>query len=477
MSKTQNNINQIDWRYIFIINELYPYIDRITQPEFNVISKFTCQKLRPKIFNKVYLLGENIYFYFNYKNLNFKEIKILKKYSDYLAYPYSHFTLEDEVGSGLVNSREYGISNKLAEEISVFGSYIKALEVKRVNECFYDLHSPVFTLSNLTWLKLYICAVPLLSFLKIGNHLQNLQKLILKSVTFIELSKQEISFNVANFPQSLEYLLIEDIRVAIWDYTPRIDNLIDPPRIGVPVKDGDLPGIEIPNLKRLHVGNGNVSNFVRKLLKCNTKIEELIFEEFITKQAVFEQLSLLKSLRKFKLLGVSPEFPYIAWDTSLPIPELPSVSNLELRFQYLEFASNVEFFDISSYFPNLRELTIHLNNLNAAEFDINNFISKNFPSFHTLDVFRIVDIPEDEVDYPYFVNFNWKNFVKIKCLILELNSLPLSKIDFNIFPDELKEIRKQCSMRELNEEYINNNRDLFKKWKVEFKGKFIYFRK
>jgi hypothetical protein len=477
MSIPQNNNNQIDWRYIFILNELYRYIDAVTLREFRIISKFTRKKLSGKIFSKSYLLGEKIIYYFNIYNLDIEELEVLDSYSGYLMCPPRCFIDEDDIGSCLINTRRYGLSKKLVEEISEFRSYIKILEVKRLKECFYDLYSTVFSLSNLTQLELIICTVPLLPFLNIGNHFQSLQTLIFKSVTFIELSKQEISFDVANFPQSLEYVLIENMRVGRLNYVPGIDSLIHPQYTGGLVQDGNLQGIKIPNLKRLHVGDGSFSNFVGKLLKCNTKIEELIFEKFAIKQAVIEQLSLLKSLRKFKLYDLSPEFPHIACDTHLPIPELPSVTNLELRFKYLEFASDVKFFDISSYFPNLRELTIHLDSLNITEFDINNFISKNFLSFHNLDVFRIIDIPEDEVDYPYFVNFNWKNFVKIKCLILELNSLPLSKIDFNIFPDELKEIRKQFSMRELNEEYINNNRDLFKKWKVEFKGKFIYFRK
>ncbi|KXN65457.1 hypothetical protein CONCODRAFT_169403 [Conidiobolus coronatus NRRL 28638] len=449
MSNAQNNSDQIDWNNIFILDELYPYIDTITLLEFRIMSKFIYQKLRRIVFSKVYLIGENISRYFNSKNLNSKEIKVLENYSGYLGFPYNYFTFEDEIGLGLINNREYGISNKLFEEIGENASFIKVLEVKSVKECFYYLHSTAFTLSNLTSLKLTICTIPLLSILKIGNHLQNLKKLILKSITFIELNKQEISVDLVNFPQSLEYLLIQNTRIERWNYTPKINNLIDPRHPGGPVEVDYFQGIKIPNLKKLRVGNGNSSNFIRKLLKYNTEIEELIFDDFVTKQAVFEQISQTKTLTKFKLLNITPEFPYIAWDTYLPIPELPAITKLELGFQYLNFASNPKFCNISKYFPNLKELTIDLNSLNIEKFDINNFISKNLGFFNSLDVFRIADCPDHELNNPYPINFNWNNFVKTKCLILKLSSLPLSKIDFNVFPDELKEIRKQCKMWKL----------------------------
>ncbi|KXN65334.1 hypothetical protein CONCODRAFT_13112 [Conidiobolus coronatus NRRL 28638] len=461
MPNTQKATNSIDWNSIFILNELYPYIDKITLPIFSIISKFIHKKLMPKKFSKAYLIGENISLYFSPNNLNSREINILENYSGYLDAPYEYYIVEEA---------ELGLASEIA-------AYIKALEVKRVKECFYDLHPTVFMLSNLTRLELNKCTIPLLSFLKIGNHLQNLQALILKSVDFIELSKQEISPDIVNFPQNLVYLLIGIIRVVRWDYTPRIDNLIDPPYLGGPVGVNNLQGIIIPNLKILHVGFGNSSNFVRKLLKLNTGIEELIFDDFISKQEVYEQISLSKTLTKFKLFNITPEFPYISWDTHLPIPQLPAITNLELGFQYLDFATNTKFFNISAYFPYLRELTIYLYCLNIEKFDINNFISKNLPFFNTLDVFKIVDYLDNEVDNPYHISFNWENFVNVKCLVLNLSSLPLSKIDFDVFPSELREIRKRCVLRELNESYINNNQGLFKKWRVDFKGKFINFRK
>ncbi|KXN68201.1 hypothetical protein CONCODRAFT_9581 [Conidiobolus coronatus NRRL 28638] len=197
-------------------------------------------------------------------------------------------------------------------------------------------------------------------------------------------------------------------------------------------------------------------------------------------QDVSDQISISRSISNI-MIYPEGKFPYISQNENLIIPKFNYIRDLRLKFSYID-EPIINHQSFTQYFPKLTHLSLNFDDLNLDSFELNEFLRNNLTSIDTLEKLTLELKESDSTnELTYFdlydFTFDWANFVNIKCLILDMDTLPLSSIEFNNLPRQIKEIKKKIKCKATDSTYIEENIEILKLWKIEFKANYVYFRK
>jgi hypothetical protein len=471
----------IDWNNIFILDEFIDKVDSSYYIDLSSLSKSIRHKLKSSIFFKIDLTGKTILNKYNVDTVDSEQLMVVSNYFEYLNNPYKYNEFKDKWEVQLSeNTGLLLLKQMLDEDLQVIRKFIRNFSVDRFSDSFYFLCPLTLNLTNLTRLSLKECAFPLLIMLKIGEHLKKLKMLKLYLVSLVGLSKQELSPEDVYLPRNLEELSFECCDVFNMFSVPNTLSLIHDGLYSEQEELRHLQGFKIPSLKKLTIGFDNDNELILRFLKSNSQIEELVISSYNMVQNISDQISISSSLSK---IMIYPEgvFPYISQNDNLVIPRFKYIRDLRLKFNYIDdpIANHQNFIQ---YFPNLSQLSLNLDDLNLDNFQLNEFLRVNLLSIYNLEKLNLELKESDssnELTYfdLYNFTFDWANFVNIKCLILNMDTLPLSSISFNSLPHKIKVVKKKIKCKSTDSIYIEENPEIFKLWKTEFKGSYIYFKK
>jgi hypothetical protein len=472
-----------NWNKIFILDEFLTYFRAYELKNFSLISKFVRNKLKLKLFSNTTLTSKNIIRRFNPNTFNDNELANIFDYFEYWNNSYSYKRFKDKWEAQLSNNSGLSaLKQYLGEDLVDIGKYIRNLNVNRFYYSFYFLSPIVFDLSNLTQLSLNECAFPLLMLLKIGEHLKKLKILNLDLVDLVGLSKQELSPEDVCLPHNLEELSIDCCRVYNMYSVPNTLSLVQHRWSHIHDDLVHLRGLKIPNLKKLTLDLVDDSEFSLRLLKLNPQVEELRIGSDNMTQDVSDLISTRDNLTNITIYS-DESFPYISEDANLKIPNFNHINQLKLHFRCTDDPNVHHRQSITKYFPNLTQLALELSDLEYDNFNMNEFVRVNLSCINRLDKFILEIKDSDNYYYEFYFSifgkfkFDWFNFINVNCLILDIDILTISAVDFEALPHGLKEIRVPYGDKPTSLDYIKNNRNIFKYWKFEFKKDFIYFSK
>ncbi|KXN64603.1 hypothetical protein CONCODRAFT_171082 [Conidiobolus coronatus NRRL 28638] len=471
--KANTKENKTDWNNIFVLDEFLTY--------FSLISRLVRNKLLSKLFFNATLSNWRIFDKFNVSALSDKEKSDINDYFKYWNYTYTYDKFKDKWDMKLLNNPGLLVLKRLLKEgLNGISKFIINFSVDILDNGFYFISPIVLDLINLARLNLYKCTFPLLTMLRIGEHLNKLKILNLHSVNFVVLTKQELSPGDAYLPHSLEELSIGYCKLYNVCSVPNTLSLAQY-RCSNNIKYDmiHLQGLKIPSLKKLtskskwHIENVN-------LLKSNPQIEELTVIDVHTTQSVYDLISISEKLTNITILA-GDRFPYISKDKNFVVPKFNYINKLKLQFSLTDELDICHSKSIINYFPNLTQLILDISDSNLLYFYMYHFIEVNLSSINKLDklILKIRDI-----DSYYYENctevfscYDWRYFTNLNCLILDIDIFILSEFYFGEIPSNLKEIRIYYNDKPLYMKYIKENISDFQNWNIEFKSDFIYFTK
>ncbi|KXN65453.1 hypothetical protein CONCODRAFT_12942, partial [Conidiobolus coronatus NRRL 28638] len=412
--------NEIDWNNIFILNEFLTYIRPCDLKDFSLLSGLVINKLKPKLFIKITLSSKNII-----KRLNSRTFKDegLAKISDYFEYwenCYYYDRFEEKWKSQLSNNSGLLVLNQLLEEeLEKIGNFIKTFSVNGFDNSFYFISLVTFNLINLTRLNLEACSFPLLTILRIGEHLKKLKNLNLYTVSFVELTKQELSPKDVYLPCNLEELSIEHCAVYRMYSVPNTLSLVQYFCNNIEDDPINLQGFKFPRLKKLSLDLVHDKQFVLKLLKSNPLVKELKISGYNNMtQDVSDLISTSHNLKNITIYS-NERFPYITDEINLVIPKFNYINVLKLQFRPTNDLNFYHHQSIINYFPNLTQLALDIADIDFDYFNLNAFIRVNLSSINKLDIL-ILELKnvddfyyEDNIEIFDKFKFDWSNFINL----------------------------------------------------------------
>ncbi|KXN64787.1 hypothetical protein CONCODRAFT_13926 [Conidiobolus coronatus NRRL 28638] len=477
--KTNNKEDSVDWNNIFILDEFSTYIRSCDINDFSLLSRFIRNKLKPKLFHKTTISIEHIVCIYDVKIKCDKEIVDILHHFESLK---EHSFLYDgeEWEEMLQNISDFLVLKQLVqEELKGIGNFIRNFSVKQLYSSFYFICPLLLDLTSLTRLHLYACTFPLLTMLRIGEHMKNLKILSLHTVRFVGLIKQELSPEDSYLPPNLEDLSIIYCRVYRVHSVPNILSLRQNCK-GYNCNDIDRSqAIKIPSLKKLTLIFGAYIEIIDKLLKSNLQVKELATRCYNMTQEVYDLVSICNRLTDLTITCLE-SFPYISEYKNLIFPKFNYIKNLKLCF----FAANGTDVNhsqcITKHFTSLTHLTLFIGIYGLKNFRLNEFLRVNLQFNNTIDKLTLENRYYEyfkEKDYFEYseLRLDFSNFTNIKCLIIDIDIIPLSNIDFDNTPEKLKIIKIGTLFQSLHRKFIEENPNKLKKWKINFKGIFTYF--
>jgi hypothetical protein len=249
--------------------------------------------------------------------------------------------------------------------------------------------------------------------------------------------------------------------------------------------------IRIPTLKSLTYNFVNNNVHFKKLIKSNPQLEDLTIHLYGMNQEFWNLISI-----NDKITNISIVFQHYYQYTEDTTSYTEENKNFEIskfnstKCLTLKQIDNVDLMDnqlhlIVKYFPNLTHLTLSMYYSCLENYQLNELLrlSLQFSLIEklTLELYEhccsendYFSMEDDWFKYSEFV-IDFSNFSNIRCLILDMDLIPLYSIDFENIPDKLKFIRYLPAYKNDAVKYIEENPKIFRKWNVEFKKEYVYF--
>jgi hypothetical protein len=477
----ENKIDiKVNWNYIFIFEELTAYFSINFLKELSLCSKLIRSRLRPVLFAESALSSKKANECFNINNFDSMQLKNIENLSRYNVDGNTSFNLLNNLIDILPDTIEpLYVNMGLERELNGIGPYIKSFKLKGLKH-FCSVSFPfTIALTNLGQLEFSDCILPLLNFLKITGNLKNLKKLTLYSVKFVDKGKHEISPDIPHFPTALEELVVYDFSLPLSNSDISAINLVESDLNSHLTQFKHLKWLNIPSLKKVKsFGYNYPRNLLEILLIFNPQVESLRISNYLESQRVYNQVSVSKNLTQLEILSTNLAFPHISEDQNFIFPQFTYVKSLKIGFEVNEYSNNGSFQNIVKYFPDLRHLKLDISGFEYEDRNINDLFRLNFPFCSRLDSATLKAFgSSSEVCNYYEHKLDCESFINVKCLILNIPLLPLSEIEFDMFPSDLKEVRKLYNNKLRQLQYIQENPNIFSKWNIAFEGKYIYFSK
>jgi hypothetical protein len=355
-----NNLSELNWELIFILNEIHQYSVFRDLIEISQINK----NIRKKLSNKI-----------------FKVIKL--KYYHFPQFPV--FIVHDTLNNGFSNSdlpsfnfkssEIDSLVTKLSTDIEKISTYLKGLKFICLFEMGYYTIPIVVNFGQLSSLEISNSTIDLNRFIKLMPKLTSLESLSLSELTFMKLpAENQNEFNII-IPETLKELSLSQLHIS----TTSIDNSpIDffyNSESYILKQDFYLPPQPLRNLEKLKLSS-DINNliFINDFLALNPQLNYFSFPMSILSLESIEILSFNNNIKHIKIdlknnSSISPDLdlPYIYSLNSLYVSAVEPERYSRL-FQLADSFVNLIKMDINTKYYNIEFITSMLKKLNKLKF-------------------------------------------------------------------------------------------------------------
>jgi hypothetical protein len=443
-----NSLNsKVNWLNIILLNDFRVYLDYETRKEVTLISKLIRKKLKPILFNRLYINAfESDRYFHDATNNIFKEF----------------FNSRFRLKAGRTTTNEVKIFRKSLnvdsslDEIAISLKNIKAYANSFFMDCtsragcyFYNI---VNIFQNLTELHISQCYTPIAQFAKFGETLPKLKYIELHKVRLVKCLTDNIFSTNFIFPPGL-------IRMEIWDCVVYNTKLLDNPYEFLFNEKSEestldtftLPKISVPSLTRLGFFHRKMQDSdIREFLEVNTGLKSLSI-----KPDCINLVNELTSLKNLKLDG----FTYFGESTQ--VPTLESIEKLEITGFELDVI-NANLFSLLC--PNLIEFKLN-SELDFFQETIDEFL---VPLLSNLKMLKTLILSIAGIDDKLSIN----ELNQMEKLHLTSSSTAILNLSFESCVN-LKKIELITNTAPVNTKKFRKRFRSYKNWKFELNEGFI----